>query len=144
MPMNFAVIIGGMATTIGTSTNLLIVSLARDHGVPPIDMFEFTRLVVGPALLALLYLWLVAPRLLERPRQPAGRTGALRRFDADPLYRAPEPLPRQDHRRAPGAGPATRWSCSGCSAARDMLAARDDARCCSRATGCWSTTPPRT
>jgi len=39
MPMNFAVIIGGMATTIGTSTNLLIVALAREHGVHNISMF---------------------------------------------------------------------------------------------------------
>ncbi len=81
MPMNFAVIIGGMATTIGTSTNLLIVSLARDHGVPHIDMFEFTPLVVGPAVLALLYLWLVAPRLLAGRRNPLADITP-RRFDA--------------------------------------------------------------
>ena len=81
MPMNFAVIVGGMATTIGTSTNLLIVSLARDNGVPHIDMFEFTPLVVGPALLALAYLWLVAPRLLEERANPLAGL-APRRFDA--------------------------------------------------------------
>ena len=81
MPMNFAVIVGGMATTIGTSTNLLIVSLARDHGVDHIDMFEFTPLVVGPAVLALLYLWLIAPRLLpDRPNPLAGLVP--RRFNA--------------------------------------------------------------
>lgn len=81
MPMNFAVIIGGMATTIGTSTNLLIVSIANDMGVRPIGLFEFTPLVVGPALLALLYLWLIAPRLLhERGNALAGL--APRRFDA--------------------------------------------------------------
>jgi di/tricarboxylate transporter len=74
-------VIGGMATTIGTSTNLLIVSLAREHGVHDIDMFEFTPLVIGPAILALLYLWLVAPRLLaERPNPLAGM--APRRFEA--------------------------------------------------------------
>ena len=81
MPMNFAVVIGGMATTIGTSTNLLIVSLARDQGVRHIDMFEFTPLVAGPALLALLYLWLVAPRLLAERASPLAET-APRRFDA--------------------------------------------------------------
>jgi di/tricarboxylate transporter len=81
MPMNFAVIIGGMATTIGTSTNLLIVSIANDLGVRPIGLFEFTRLVVGPALLALVYLWLVAPRLL-RERNSALAELAPRRFDA--------------------------------------------------------------
>ena len=81
MPMNLAVIVGGMATTIGTSTNLLIVSLAQDHGAPHIDMFEFTHLVVGPALLALLYLWLVAPRLLEERANPLAGLSP-RRFNA--------------------------------------------------------------
>jgi di/tricarboxylate transporter len=74
MPMNFAVIVGGMATTIGTSTNLLIVSIARDSGAPPIGMFQFTPLVVGPALLALLYLWIVAPRLLRERSGPLDAT----------------------------------------------------------------------
>ncbi len=81
MPMNFAVIVGGMATTIGTSTNLLIVSLARDFGAPHIDMFEFTGIVIGPALIALAYLWLVAPRLLADRAGPLS-SGAPRRFDA--------------------------------------------------------------
>ena len=81
MPMNFAVIIGGMATTIGTSANLLIVSIANDLGVRPIGLFEFTGLVVGPATLALLYLWLVAPRLL-RERSGALAELAPRRFEA--------------------------------------------------------------
>lgn len=81
MPMNFAVIVGGMATTIGTSTNLLIVSLAQDHGVPAIDMFEFTRLVAGPAGLALVYLWLVAPLLLRDRPGPLAAISP-RRFDA--------------------------------------------------------------
>jgi di/tricarboxylate transporter len=87
MPMNFAVIIGGMATTIGTSTNLLIVSLARDHGAPEVGMFEFTSIVAGPALLALLYLWLVAPRLLADRTGPL-TPGTARRFDAA-LYIGP-------------------------------------------------------
>jgi di/tricarboxylate transporter len=88
MPMNFAVIIGGMATTIGTSTNLLIVSIASDLGVRPINMFEFTPLVVGPALLALLYLWLVAPRLLPDSANALADL-APRRFDAV-LYVGPK------------------------------------------------------
>jgi di/tricarboxylate transporter len=81
MPMNFAVVIGGMATTIGTSTNLLIVSLAHDHGVHDIDMFEFTKIVAGPALIALGYLWLIAPRLLHERSGPLANA-APRRFDA--------------------------------------------------------------
>ncbi|MEZ5697198.1 MAG: SLC13 family permease [Sphingomonadaceae bacterium] len=34
IPLNAAVLIGGMATTIGTSTNLLVVSIARDRACP--------------------------------------------------------------------------------------------------------------
>jgi di/tricarboxylate transporter len=103
MPMNFAVIVGGMATTIGTSTNLLIVSLARDHGVDHIDMFEFTALVAGPAALALLYLWLVAPRLLpDRPNPLAGLVP--RRFNAV-LYVGP-----RSRARGKSVALARRWT----------------------------------
>mgnify|MGYP001179420011 CR=1 FL=1 len=68
MPMNFAVLIGGTATTIGTSTNLLVVSIAEDLGVDPFRVFEFAPLVLTAAVPALLYLWLIAPRLLMRGR----------------------------------------------------------------------------
>jgi di/tricarboxylate transporter len=71
MPMNFAVLIGGMATTIGTSTNLLVVSLAADLGVRRFGLFEFTPLVMMAALPALVYLLAVAPRLLRHAGRPA-------------------------------------------------------------------------
>lgn len=74
MPMNFAVLVGGMATTIGTSTNLLVVSIATDLGVKPFGMFDFTRIALAAAIPALLYLWLVAPRLLADRRPPMEST----------------------------------------------------------------------
>lgn len=64
IPINAAVLIGGMATTIGTSTNLLVVSIARDLGMPQMNVFHFTPIVLMAAVVALPYLWLVAPRLL--------------------------------------------------------------------------------
>ena len=64
LPMNYAVLIGGMATTIGTSTNLLVVGIAADLGLPPYGLFDFTPIVAIAAAVALPYLWLVAPRLL--------------------------------------------------------------------------------
>ncbi len=66
LPMNYAVLIGGMATTIGTSTNLLVVGIAADLNVPAFGLFDFTRLVAVAAAVALPYLWLVAPRLMPR------------------------------------------------------------------------------
>ncbi|MDD5364683.1 MAG: SLC13 family permease [Gallionellaceae bacterium] len=65
MPMNFAVLIGGMATTIGTSTNLIVVSLAADLGLRQIGMFDFYPMVALAAVPGLIYLGLVAPHLLR-------------------------------------------------------------------------------
>ncbi|MBU7581069.1 MAG: SLC13 family permease [Porphyrobacter sp.] len=65
MPVNTAVLLGGMATTIGTSTNILVVSLADDLGMPPIGVFQFTPLVLVAGMFALPYLWLVMPRMLR-------------------------------------------------------------------------------
>lgn len=70
MPMGFAALVGGMATTIGTSTNLLVVSIAADLGITPFGMFDFTFPVVIVGAVGLLYLWLVAPRLLPDRKQP--------------------------------------------------------------------------
>lgn len=70
MPMNFAVLIGGMGTTIGTSTNLIVVAIAASLGVTTLSMFSFFGLVAMAAVPALLYLWLVAPRLLAKVQSP--------------------------------------------------------------------------
>src|SRR5690606_2796984 len=64
MPVNCAILIGGTATTIGTSTNLLVVSIAEDLGLRPIGIFDFTPIVLTAAAVAVPYLWLVMPRLL--------------------------------------------------------------------------------
>lgn len=65
IPVNAAVLIGGMATTIGTSTNLLVVSIASDLGLPQMSVFHFTPIVLIAGLIALPYVWLVMPRLLR-------------------------------------------------------------------------------
>lgn len=70
MPIGFATIIGGMATTIGTSTNLLVTSVAADLGMREFQMFEFAAPVFIVGGIAMLYLWLVAPRLLPERRPP--------------------------------------------------------------------------
>ena len=72
MPMNYAVLVGGMGTTIGTSTNLLVVSIAADLGVRPFGMFEFMPVTAIAAVGAILYLWLVLPHLLPNRTTPLG------------------------------------------------------------------------
>ncbi len=66
MPMGFATLVGGMGTTIGTSTNLLVVSVASDLGLPRLEMFDFVLPVAIAGSVAIVYLWLIAPRLLPQ------------------------------------------------------------------------------
>ena len=70
MPVGFATIIGGMATTIGTSTNLLVTSIAAQSGMPEFGMFDFALPAVIVGGVAILYLWLIAPRLLPARSPP--------------------------------------------------------------------------
>lgn len=69
MPMGFATLLGGASTTIGTSTNLLVVSVAADLGLPEIDMFDFFIPAAIAGSIGIAYLWLVAPLLLPEKSQ---------------------------------------------------------------------------
>jgi di/tricarboxylate transporter len=70
MPMGFATLIGGMSTTIGTSTNLLVVSVAVSMGMEDFGMFDFILPVVIAGSFAILYLWLVVPYFIKERTAP--------------------------------------------------------------------------
>ncbi len=72
LPMNYAVLIGGMGTTIGTSTNLIVVAIAADLGVRRFAMFDFIHVTALAAVVGILYLWLVLPRLIPERASPLG------------------------------------------------------------------------
>lgn len=74
LPMGLATIIGGMSTTIGTSTNLLVVGIAHDMGVFEFSMFDWVLPVAIVGGVGLLFLWLVAPRLLPERMPPMADT----------------------------------------------------------------------
>ena len=74
LPMGLATIIGGMSTTIGTSTNLLVVGIARDSGMHEFSLFEWVLPVAIVGGVGLLFLWLVAPRLLPDRTPPMADT----------------------------------------------------------------------
>jgi len=64
LPVSYVSILGGTCTLIGTSTNLLVDSLAREAGRPGFGMFEFTGLGVCYLAVGALYLALAGVRLL--------------------------------------------------------------------------------
>jgi di/tricarboxylate transporter len=53
-----------MCTTIGTSTNLLVVSIAAEAGLERLSFFEFVLPAALTAGVGILYLWLVLPHIL--------------------------------------------------------------------------------
>ena len=81
MPMGFSTLVGGMGTTIGTSTNLLVVGIAADLGIRQFGMFDFIVPAVIAASIAIIYLWLIAPRLLPE-RAPLLADTSPRVFEA--------------------------------------------------------------
>ncbi|WBY17885.1 SLC13 family permease [Erythrobacteraceae bacterium WH01K] len=94
IPLNAASLIGGVATTIGTSTNILVVSIAVDLGMPRMGVFHFTPIVLVAGAIALPYLWLVMPRLLGDNR--VEKSHAERRFTARLRIEEDSPLRGQD------------------------------------------------
>lgn len=66
MPMGFSTLLGGTSTTIGTSTNLLVVAVAAEMGLRKFGMFDFVLPAILAGSVGILYLWLVAPRLIPK------------------------------------------------------------------------------
>ena len=65
-----------MSTTIGTSTNLLVVGIANDMGQDQIQLFDFMIPVLIAGSIGMLFLWLIAPKYLpdNKPRQSQAKT----------------------------------------------------------------------
>ncbi len=74
IPMGLSTLIGGMATTIGTSTNLLVAGIVAEQNLPKLAMFDFTLPVAIAAIPGVLFLWLAAPRLLPERKPPMADT----------------------------------------------------------------------
>ena len=70
MPLSFASMFGGVCTLVGTSTNILVSSIAERHGLSPIGMFETTTLGLIFFTAGSAYMLLVGVRLI--PDRPGG------------------------------------------------------------------------
>jgi di/tricarboxylate transporter len=68
MPISFATLIGGTVTLIGTSTNLVVSGLMVQAGMAPMGMFELTGIALPTAVLGIILLVVLAPRLLPDRR----------------------------------------------------------------------------
>ena len=64
IPLSYAGIYGGTMTLIGTSTNLLVSSMAEQYGIIPFTMFEFLKLGAVFFVVGTIYNLIVTPKLL--------------------------------------------------------------------------------
>ncbi|HSK74493.1 MAG TPA: SLC13 family permease [Pyrinomonadaceae bacterium] len=68
MPMSFASMFGGVCTLIGTSTNILVSSIAQERGQPSFSMFEFAPLGLVFFALGTVYMLTIGIRLIPDRR----------------------------------------------------------------------------
>lgn len=66
MPLSFAGILGGSCTLLGTSTNLLVGSIAKDAGLADFGVFEFSHIGVIFFLVGVLYMVLFGRHLIPK------------------------------------------------------------------------------
>lgn len=69
IPLSYVTVLGGMITVIGTSTNILASGLAKKLTGQEFHLFQFTSLGLTTFAIGLIYLAIIAPRLLPE-RKP--------------------------------------------------------------------------
>jgi di/tricarboxylate transporter len=74
MPLSFASMFGGVCTLIGTSTNILVSSIAVQYGQPAFSMFEFTSLGLLFFGAGLIYMVFVGIRMIKAKDVPSDLT----------------------------------------------------------------------
>ena len=81
MPLSFASQFGGVCTLIGTSTNLLVNSIAIEAGIKGFGLFEFAPLGLAMSVAGIAYLVIVPRHLLPRRRREAEQIDKYRLAD---------------------------------------------------------------
>lgn len=68
IPLSYSTIMGGLLTTIGTSTNLLVQDLMSQNGLQPFGFFDPAKVSLPVGIVALTYLLFIAYRCLPDNR----------------------------------------------------------------------------
>jgi len=79
IPLSYSTILGSIITIIGTSVTLTVAGLVTQSGMPPMSLFELAPVGLPICAVGLLYLLLLAPRLLPERQDPATAVSSHRR-----------------------------------------------------------------
>jgi len=92
MPMNAAVVLGGLCTLIGTSTNVVVSGLLAAKTGHPLGMFEISWLGVPLLLAGLVYLVFASKYLLKDRRPAVSPSDDPRQYSLEMLVEQGSPL----------------------------------------------------
>ena len=93
MPLSYATILGGVVTTIGTSTNLVVSGLLVERGLPAFGLFTMTPIGLPLAIVGVGLLIVSAPLLLpDRPTPGSTLVPLPRQYSASFTVRSGGPL----------------------------------------------------
>lgn len=74
MPLSFAAMFGGVCTLIGTSTNLLVNSIAAENGIEKFTMFDFSSVGIVFFIVGFIYVFSIGIRLIPKRRKEESLT----------------------------------------------------------------------
>lgn len=92
LPMNYATILGGSLTLIGSSTNLLVADVASRTAGVKLSMFDITIPGLVVAAIGLIYVVLVVPRLLGPRKSEDQSVASGKQFIAEIVLTDDHPL----------------------------------------------------
>jgi di/tricarboxylate transporter len=92
MPMNDAVVLGGLCTLIGTSTNVVVSGLVAAKRGQPLGMFDITWLGVPLVAVGFVYLVFASRVLLKDRRPPMSTSDDPRQYSLEMLVEPGSPL----------------------------------------------------
>jgi di/tricarboxylate transporter len=92
MPMNAAVVLGGLCTLIGTSTNVVVSGLVAAKRGAPLEMFDISWLGVPLFACGLVYLIVASRTLLKDRRPPMSTSDDPRQYSLEMVVDPGSPL----------------------------------------------------
>lgn len=94
IPLSYVSILAGTSTLIGTSTNIIVSDLAATYGFEALTMFELGKIGVPIALVGMIFLLIVAPRLMPARIAPVCdlEHGKAKRYIAELIVPTGSPL----------------------------------------------------
>lgn len=94
IPLSYVSILAGTCTLIGTSTNIIVSDLSAVYGFEPLTMFELGKIGVPIALIGIIFLLIISPKLMPGRTAPVCELdkGKEKRYIAELIVPAKSPM----------------------------------------------------